>query len=186
MSNRIMQPVKAVFNELFGDGEITINPAMRLGKLKEKRIAEIDPFSDGEVKAVLKNVMPRYKPYVEFLFESGFRPNEAMGLKWSNVNFVTSVLSVRHGRVLGKDKDPKTEAAIRDVDITPGMMTALKRQKALSYLAHSYVFVTVTLRLLNSSNAHEYRETQFQSRRSKEPLSDMPKINGRAVSVASL
>ena len=65
-----------------------------------------------------------------------------MELKWSNINFVTLVLSVRHGRVLDKDKDPKTAAAIRDVDLASGMMNALKKQKALSYLAQSYVFVT--------------------------------------------
>jgi hypothetical protein len=33
--------------------------------------------------------------------------------------------------VLGKDKDPKIEAAIRDVDITPGMMNALKKQSKM-------------------------------------------------------
>jgi len=150
--NRIMQPVKAMFNELLADGEIKQNPASRLGKLKEKRIAEIDPFSDSEVKAILKVVEPRYKPYVEFLFESGFRPNEAMGLKWSRVNLVTSIVSVREGRVLGKDTDPKTAAAIRDVEITPGMMRALKKQRAVSYLAHSYVFVTDKGQPLDVSN----------------------------------
>jgi integrase len=86
----------------------------------------------------------RYKPYVEFLFESGFRPNEAMGLKWTHVNLATSILSVREERVLGKNKDPKTEAAIRDVEITSGTMRALKRQRVISYLAHGYVFVTET------------------------------------------
>ena len=110
--------------------ERSVNPAGRLGKLKEKRIAEIDPFSDQEVKELLKAVLPRYKSYAEFLFESGFKPNEAMGLKWTHVNLATSILSVRDGRVLGKDKDPKTEAAIRDVEITSGMMRALKRQRA--------------------------------------------------------
>jgi integrase len=150
--NRLMQPVKAVFNELAADGAIPSNPAARLGKLKEKRIAEIDPFSEAETKALLKVVESRYRPYIEFLFESGFRPNEAMGLKWSNVNFVTGILSVRKGHVLGKDKDPKTEAAIRDVDITPGMLRALKRQRSLSYLAHSYVFITETGQPLDVSN----------------------------------
>lgn len=150
--NRIMQPVKAVFNELFADGEIMLNPANRLGKLKEKRIAEIDPFSEAEIKILFKKIRPWYRPYVEFLFESGFRPNEAMGLKWANVNVVTAVLSVRHGRVLGKETDLKTAAAIRDVDITPGMLRALKRQKALSYLAHSYVFVTEAGQPLDLNN----------------------------------
>jgi integrase len=140
--NRIMQPVKAVFNELSGDGLISSNPATRLRKLKEKRIADIDPFSEDEIETLIKAILPHYRAYVEFLFESGFRPMEANGLKWHNVNFVTRVLSVREGRVLGKDKDPKTERAIRDVEITPGMMKALTKQKANSYLAHRYVFVS--------------------------------------------
>jgi integrase len=147
-----MQPVKAIFNEMFADGEISVNPAGRLGRFKEKRIAEIDPFSDQEVKELLRAVDGRYKSYVEFLFESGFRPNEAMGLKWTHVNLTTSILSVREGRVLGKDKDPKTEAAIRDVEITSGMMRALRRQRAISYLAHDYVFVTETGEPLDVSN----------------------------------
>ena len=109
--NRILQPVKAIFNELFADGVIASNPANRLGKLKEKRIALIDPFSDKEVRALLKATPDHYRPYVRFLFESGFRPMEANGLKWQNVNLVTGILSVRQGRVLGKDKDPKTERA---------------------------------------------------------------------------
>lgn len=54
--------------------------------------------------------------------------------------------------MLGKDKDPKTESAIRDVDITPGMMTALKRQKALSYLAQGYVFVSETGQPIDLNN----------------------------------
>jgi hypothetical protein len=52
--NRIMQPVKAIFNELHADGDIDSNPAARLGRLKQKRIAEIAPFSPAEVRAILK------------------------------------------------------------------------------------------------------------------------------------
>ena len=79
-------------------------------------------------------------PFVQFLFESRFRLNEAFGLRWQNVNLVTDVLAVRHCHVLGKDKAPKTEGSIRDVEITPGMMDALKQQKRLSYLAGEYVY----------------------------------------------
>jgi hypothetical protein len=53
---------------------------------------------------------------------------EANGLKWQNVNLLTGILSVRQGRVLGKDKDPKTERAVRDVEITPGMQRAITDQ----------------------------------------------------------
>jgi integrase len=114
---------------------IASNPANRLDKLKEKRIAFIAPFSDKEIRQFLKATPNYFRPYVRFLCESGFRPMEANGLKWSNVNFVNGILSVREGRVPGKDKDPKTERAVRDVEITTGMLRALADQKTISKLA---------------------------------------------------
>ncbi|HUK40062.1 MAG TPA: DUF3596 domain-containing protein [Candidatus Acidoferrales bacterium] len=150
--NRILQPLKAIFNELFADGLIASNPANRLGKLKEKRIAFIDPFSDKEVRQFLKATPNHFRSYVRFLFESGFRPMEANGLKWSNVNFVTGILSVREGRVLGKDKDPKTERAVRDVEITTGMLKALADQKTISKFPDGYVFVSEKGQPLDISN----------------------------------
>jgi integrase len=63
------------------------NPAARLGKLKEKRIAEIQPFSMAERKALLEKIHQCYQPLVRFLFESGFRLNEAFGLRWKNVTY---------------------------------------------------------------------------------------------------
>jgi|RhiMetdeSRZDD1v2_1073273.scaffolds.fasta_scaffold451042_1 integrase len=150
--NRIIQPVKAMFNELHADGEIETNPATRLGKLKEKRIAEIHPFGMAERKALLEKIHQCYQPLARFLFESGFRLNEAFGLKWKNVNLLSGFLSVRKGHVRGKDKDPKTEVAIRDVEITPGMMEALKQQKRFSFLAGEYVFVTETGAVLDVNN----------------------------------
>ena len=77
---------------------------------------------------------------------------EANGLKWSNVNFVNGILSVREGRVLGKDKDPKTERAVRDVEITTGMLKALADQKTISKFPDGYVFVSEKGRPLDISN----------------------------------
>ena len=54
-----------------------------------------------------------------------------MGLKWKFVKFESSILSVRKGLVLGKEKDPKTENSIRDTDITIGMKKSLIKQKSI-------------------------------------------------------
>jgi len=77
---------------------------------------------------------------------------EANGLKWQNVNLVTGILSVRQGRVLGKDKDPKTERAVRAVEITPGMRRTINDQKARSNPGNDYMFVTEQGQPLDISN----------------------------------
>jgi len=88
-------------------------------------------------------VNPWYQEYAAFLFHSGWRPEEVHALKWSKVNFVTRVISVDRARVFWKDGDPKTERAIRDVEITDEMLADLKRQKKRTYLRYEYVFVGV-------------------------------------------
>jgi hypothetical protein len=67
-------------------------------------------------------------------------------------HLLSGLLSVRQGHVRGKDKDPKTVVAIRDVEITPGMLEALKQQKRFSFLAGEYVFVTETGAALDVNN----------------------------------
>jgi integrase len=150
-----MQPVVAFFTELFGDGEIVSNPAARLKRLKEKRVAEIAPFSEAETAILFKDARkhyPHYADYIEHNFESGFRLEENNGLLWPRVNFVSETIAIREARVLGKQKEPKTEGAIRDAEITEGMMRCLKRQKARSYLRHEHVWVTEKGRPIDVSN----------------------------------
>lgn len=70
--------------------------------------------------------------------ESRPRTSDLPPINWT----IAGILSVRRGRVLEKLEDPKTERAIRDVEITAGMARALKRQRPQSYLAGKSVFVT--------------------------------------------
>jgi integrase len=53
---------------------------------------------------------------------------------------------------LGKDKDPKTERAFRDVEITEGMMQALADQKIISKYPDGYAFVSKRGRPRDVSN----------------------------------
>jgi integrase len=154
--NKIMQPVKECLVELFEDGEILANPVPKNKfKLKEKRVAEIDPFTEKELAVLYKKtreLRPHYAPYIRHLFEAGFRLEEQNGLMWEQVDLATDEIAIRAARVLGKQKDPKTEHASRDVDITAGMRACLLEQKAKSYLHYAHVWVTETGRPLDVSN----------------------------------
>lgn len=143
--NRIMLPLLAMFNEKFEDGELDTNPAARIQKLKEKRIAEIDPFSDEELEIIFRTTdahWPWYSDYIRNMFASGFRLEEHNGQKWPLVNFVTQTIHIREARVLRKQKVPKTEFALRDVEMTPEIEACYLRQKRRSYLEYEFVWVT--------------------------------------------
>jgi integrase len=143
--NRIMLPATAVLNELFEDGELETNPAARIKKLKEKRIAEIDPFDDEELEVIFKIAdqhWPWYSDYIRNMFASGFRLEEHNGQMWPLVNFVTQTIQIREVRALEKQKPPKTEFALRDTEMTKEMTPCYERQKTRSYLQYKFVWVT--------------------------------------------
>jgi integrase len=155
--NRIMAPVVEIFNETFADGKLAANPAARITRLKEKRIAEIDPFTDQELADLYRTARkeyPHYADYIEHLFESGFRLEENNGLRWEKINLVTKTIAIRDTQVLRqlREEKAKTENAIRDAEITPAMERCLKRQKARSYLAYNYVWTTESGKPIDISN----------------------------------
>ena len=154
--NKLMQPVKAVLLELFADGELAVSPIPQKLKLKEKRIEDIQPFTDDDLKKLFRAAHTRsyehYEPLINFVFESGFRPEENYGMLWEHTHLTDQIIKIREVRTLGKQKTPKTECAERDADITPGMEKWLKKQKARSYLRSKHVWVTVTGKPIDTSN----------------------------------
>ncbi len=155
--NKFIQPVKAVLLELFSDGELEMYPVPRRFELKEKRITEIDHYTDEELtklfKAVRRPEYRHYEEYVNFIFESGFRPEENNGMQWPRVDLAGGTYHVREVFTAGElERRAKTEFALRDTEITAGMARWLKRQKAKSYLRSPFVWVTVRGRPIEESN----------------------------------
>src|SRR3982751_6883787 len=111
-----------MFNEAFMDGDLAVNPAARIARMPEKRTAEIDPFTDDELAAILKTAEKNrrwrwYREYIRHGYESGFRLEESNGLKWPRVDLAARLARIREVRTLRQTKDPKTVNAARDAEI---------------------------------------------------------------------
>lgn len=154
--NKYMQPVKEMLLEMFADGELPANPIPRKLELKERRLEDIHPFTDEDLKKLFREVhKPRwrhYEPMIHFIFESSFRPEENYGMLWAHTDLKALTICVREVRTIGIQKSPKTEFAAREVDITAGMAQWLRKQRAISYLRGEHVWVTVTGRPIETSN----------------------------------
>src|ERR1051325_9441245 len=151
-----MQPVKAVLLQLVADGELDANPVPKKLKLKEKRVEEIEPYGDDELKklfrAARRPAFRHYENLIHFVFESGFRPEENYGMQWARVDLKALAYKVREVFTLGKLKAaPKTEFAERDADLTAGMAEWIRRQKAQSFLRGPFVWITPAARPVDQS-----------------------------------
>lgn len=105
------------------------DPLIEVKKLQEPK-AEIDPFSPDELQRFLAHCPPWWRPYFTTAFWTGAGPHELAAVKWGDVDLVGATFRIRAGRYRGIESTPKTAYRVRDVDLLPPVIEALKQQKA--------------------------------------------------------
>ncbi len=96
--------------------------------LKEPK-TEVDPLDPQEVTAFLGACPAWWTPYFAVAFFTGIRPNEAAAVRWGDVDQQRGSFRIRAGVYRWVDGTPKTESSIRDVDMLPPVVEALKAQR---------------------------------------------------------
>jgi integrase len=91
---------------------------------------DVDPLDREAVAAFLTACPVWWRPYFTVAFWTGARPNELAALRWGDVDGVRGVLRIRLRRYRGQEEPPKTASSVRDIDLLPAVVAALKVQKA--------------------------------------------------------
>jgi len=105
------------------------DPTEHVRGLREPQ-TEVDPLDPEMVMAFLAACPPWWRPYFTVAFWTGGRPNEQAALKWGDVDAARGIIRIRAGRYRGKEGPPKTASSVRDIDLLPPVVDALKTQKA--------------------------------------------------------
>lgn len=141
------------------------NPASKV-TLPRQNKQEMKVLSSTEVdKFINALVYSKWKALFSLLLTSGMRPSEALGLKWEDINFDTSrvticraLLRLQNGWRL---EEPKTRQSRRTIPIPAGTMKDLKEhqeiqlehiKKAITYNNQGFVFAGETGEPLNERN----------------------------------
>lgn len=144
-----LTPLRSVLDDAVNDELLDSSPLDRiaLGKLIKQTATksnyEVDPFDMDEVAALCKAARADELPLIQFWFEAGLRPGEIQAVEWSSVDWVHGrvriddniVTGMVEGKAAQVRKAPKTQAGIRDVDLSPLALAALQAQKAFTFLA---------------------------------------------------
>lgn len=89
-----------------------------------------DPLGPDDVEAFLGVCPTWWRPYFAVAFWTGARPNELAALKWGDVDWQASRFRIRAGRYRGHESAPKTPGSVRDVDMLPPVIDAMRARKA--------------------------------------------------------
>jgi integrase len=143
INDKVMKVLRMLLHQAYIDEVIPRNPALGVRRLAQG-LTDVDPFTVEEREAVIagcRQYYPHYANYVVCAFWTGWRPNEAVALKWARVDFRYGKILIREGRVLGQTGIPKSSGSLRDIDMLPPVEEALTDQKAVSWLVGDLVFV---------------------------------------------
>lgn len=166
-ARNLLTPLRSVFEDALNDELIEFNPFDRiaLNKLLKQTSKssdyEVDPFGEAERAELLKAARADERPLVQFGLATGLRPGELMALRWSRIDWLASKVRVDLNLVAKTEKGPKTEAGIRDVDLSPEALAALEAAKPLSQLAGEHVFLNPRTGTAWESDA-QIRKTLWQ------------------------
>lgn len=142
--NNVLSPLRVMLAEAVDDGLIPTNPAASLTvrrKAKPKEDDDIDPFTVDEVAAILAAADEQFENYCRFNFACGARTSEVIGLWWPRVDWTRNKARITQAFVMGKMKTTKTKAGLRDIELLPPALDALKAQRKHSQLAGEAVFL---------------------------------------------
>lgn len=136
--NNMLYMLRAVFNLAVADGVIPKNPCVTIENAAWQR-KKPDPFSIVEANRIIAYLTEKHDPQVanfyEFMFFSGLRTGEGLGLEWSEVDMHKKTVSVRQSFVRSEMQETKTSKE-RTVKLTARAFEALKRQKDWTFVGN--------------------------------------------------
>ena len=142
----ILTPLKVVISRAKKNKLIKANPFESFDKAEIKLHSkasdyEIDPFNSLEKEAILNHADGQVKNIIQFAFWTGMRIGEIFALTWSDIDFENEVVHVNKTKSLGGFiKTTKTKSGIREVELTPLALDALKAQHPYTGKAKATIF----------------------------------------------
>ena len=117
-------------------GHLYRNPAdLVTDELPKRKRKEMQAMSSEQVKLFMEAaIYSTMKPLFSLLIASGMRPSEALGLKWSDVDFDNNRITInrtltRYNKGGWKLEEPKTAKSRRSIPLPKSTMAELKEHK---------------------------------------------------------
>ena len=124
-------------------GLIEAYPCANIGRIEEEP-TQVNPLSFEELRHwfdYLKENNLAWHDLILFWSRTGLRPGELYALRWEHIDYFNRKAMVRLARKPGEDGLPKTTHSIRDIDLRPTVIDALKRQEGRTGLMGTMCFL---------------------------------------------
>jgi integrase len=112
-----MSATRGMFKQAVAWGLLTYNPCAQIKRIPEKR-KETQCYTEEEIISLLGASEGRDKMLLTLAVVSGLREGEIIGLQWGDIDWDKNLISIRRTFLDGQFHEPKTDYAMRDVDMS--------------------------------------------------------------------
>ncbi len=136
--NKVLSRLRGIFKtaasrRIASEPLLETNPMPLIGNLRAHN-PKPDPFSFDEVLRILDAARDWERGFLTLLFGTGMRPNEALALRWCDIDFTRRSIMVRRNRTRYGEGPVKTRRSEREVDMVPSVAIELGKQRERSGL----------------------------------------------------
>ena len=139
--NMIIARLRTIFATAKHRKLVPEDPMLFVQNLREPK-AEIDPFELEEAERLVNTATGQDRAIITVLIFCGLRPNEALALRWLDVDFDRRILKIRRTiHRFGGIGLPETASSERDVDMLDPVIAELEEQRARTQMRGELVFL---------------------------------------------
>jgi integrase len=167
--NMVIARLRTIFATAKRRKLIADDPMAYVRNLRQPR-PDAEPFDLNEAQRLVAAARGWERAFIAILLFTGLRPNEALALRWSQIDWPHKLIRVRQN--VGRDGRlglPKTAASQREVEMIGSLRKLLTEQQARSRLKGELVFPSASATPIDLDNFRSRNWPRIQLRAGVRP-----------------
>lgn len=157
--NRKLDTFNIAWEWLLDSGYILVNPWSKLPRQKCGKKASPKPFNKAEIIKILAafesdEFYNHYTNFVKFLFGTGCRIGEAIGIRWQDIDLESGKIAIAE-QITSRQRKPAKAGSIREFYLSPGIKALLMGMRADVNPAADLIFLSKTGKPIDARNFRE-------------------------------
>ncbi|MEK0194212.1 MAG: site-specific integrase [Oscillatoriales cyanobacterium] len=157
--NRKLDNFELAWDFLLESGQVAENPWRNLPRRKTSKTTNSKPFTKTEINKILTafeahKTYKHYTVFVKFLFGTGCRIGEAIGIRWKDLDLESGKITILEQVTSGQRKAAKS-GSCREFYLSGTVKILLKNFKPATARESDLVFTTLTGKPIDDHNFRE-------------------------------
>lgn len=157
--NRRLDTFETAWEWLLENKYVIDNPWRNLPRHRVPKVSKSKPFSKIEIAKIIEafkfhKFYNNYVPFVKFLFGTGCRIGEAIGIRWQDIDLDSGKITIAE-QITSRQRKAAKAGSSREFYLSTNTRVLLEELKAIAVADQDLIFSTVTGKPIDARNFRE-------------------------------